>query len=226
MYRMEPIARIRTDFPEKFGIPRQAGLADALRGEIAFEPKYRDANALRGMEEYDRLWLIWAFSESILEEWSPTVKPPRLGGNTRVGVFATRSPFRPNPVGLSSVKLEGVELDTPEGPVLRVSGADMMDGTPIYDIKPYLPFADSHPDDTGGFADPVRAHALQVVFPPQLLAQVPEAAREALMEILSQDPRPSYQEDAARIYHMCLGAYEASFTVAGDTLTVIKIEKK
>jgi tRNA-Thr(GGU) m(6)t(6)A37 methyltransferase TsaA len=217
---MKIIARIRTDFPTKFGIPRQSGLVQKLRGTVVFEPEFRNPDALRGMDGYSHLWLIWEFSEAKRDTWSPTVRPPRLGGNTRMGVFATRSPFRPNPIGLSCVKLEGIEHDTPEGTVLHVSGADMMDGTPIYDIKPYLPFADSHPDAIGGFADPVRAHALQVVFPDELLQKIPEASREALMEILAQDPRPSYQHDPERVYGVPFAGYDVRFCVDGDVLTV------
>ncbi len=166
---MKIIARIHTDFPTKFGIPRQSGIVDALRASIVFEPEYRNPDALRGLDGFSHIWLIWQFSEGIRETWSPTVRPPRLGGNTRMGVFATRSPFRPNPIGLSSVRLEGIDLHTPDGPVLYVSGADLMDGTPIYDIKPYLPYADSHPEASEGFAHPVRDAALQVDIPPEWL---------------------------------------------------------
>ena len=217
---MKIIARIRTDFPTKFGVPRQSGLVQSLRGRIVFEPEYRNPDALRGIEGFSHIWLIWEFSEAKRDTWSPTVRPPRLGGNTRMGVFATRSPFRPNPVGLSSVRLDGVELDTPEGPVLYVSGADMMDGTPIYDIKPYLPYVDSHPEATGGFADPVRSYALQVDFPEELLKRIPEASREALLEILSQDPRPSYQNDPERSYGVPFAGWDVRFTVRDGTLAV------
>lgn len=220
---MKIIARIRTDFPTKFGIPRQSGLVKSLKARIVFEPEYRNPDALRGIEGYTYLWLIWEFSEAKRDTWSPTVRPPRLGGNTRMGVFATRSPFRPNPIGLSSVKLEKVEWDAADGPAIIVSGADLMDGTPIYDIKPYLPYVDSHPDAEGGFADPVRSYALQVNFPDELLQKFPEASREALLEILSQDPRPSYQNDPARVYGLPFAGYDVRFTVQDDTLTVQEI---
>lgn len=225
---MKIIARIRTDFPTKFGVPRQSGLVQSLRGRIVFEPEYRNPDALRGIEGFSYIWLIWEFSEAKRDTWSPTVRPPRLGGNTRMGVFATRSPFRPNAIGLSSVRLEAVELDTPEGPVLHVSGADMMDGTPIYDIKPYLPYVDSHPEATGGFADPVRSYALKVDFPEPLLQRVPEGSREALLEILAQDPRPSYQNDPERRYGVPFAGWDVRFTVREDTLTVhdvVRLEK-
>ena len=220
---MKIIARIRTDFPTKFGIPRQSGLVKSLKARIVFEPEYRNPDALRGIEGYTYLWLIWEFSEAKRDTWSPTVRPPRLGGNTRMGVFATRSPFRPNPVGLSSVKLEKVEWDAADGPAIIVSGADLMDGTPIYDIKPYLPYVDSHPDAEGGFADPVRSYALQVNFPDELLQKFPEASREALLEILSQDPRPSYQNDPTRVYGLPFAGYDVRFAVQDDTLTVQEI---
>lgn len=220
---MKIIARIRTDFPTKFGIPRQSGLVKSLKARIVFEPEYRNPDALRGIEGYTYLWLIWEFSEAKRDTWSPTVRPPRLGGNTRMGVFATRSPFRPNPIGLSSVKLEKVEWDAADGPAIIVSGADLMDGTPIYDIKPYLPYVDSHPDAEGGFADPVRSYALQVNFPDELLQKFPEASREALLEILSQDPRPSYQNDPARVYGLPFAGYDVRFIVQDDTLKVQEI---
>ena len=222
---MNIIARIRTDFPTKFGVPRQSNLVQSLRGLIVFEPEYRNADALRGIEGYSYIWLIWEFSEAKRDKWSPTVRPPRLGGNTRMGVFTTRSPFRPNPIGLSSVKLEGVDYDAPDGPVLLVSGADMMDGTPIYDIKPYLPYVDSHPDAVGGFADPVRAYSLRVEFPPELLEKVSEASREALLEILSQDPRPSYQNDPERRYGVPFAGWDVRFTVHDGVLTVVDVVK-
>ena len=181
---MEIIARVYTDFPEKFGIPRQSGLVDALEARVVFEPAYRSPEALRGLEGFSHIWLIWQFSQSVREKWSPTVRPPRLGGNVRMGVFATRSPFRPNPIGLSCVRLEGIDYGGKDGPVLRVRGADMLNGTPVYDIKPYLPFVDSHPEATGGFAGPAREHALRVEFPETLLQAVPERAREALVALL------------------------------------------
>ena len=225
MQTLDIVARIRTDFPEKFGIPRQSGLIDALKGRIVFAEKYRDASALRGIEGYSHLWLIWQFSESVTERFSPTVKPPRLGGNTRVGVFATRSPFRPNPLGLSCVKLERVELSTPEGPVLHVAGADLMDGTPIYDIKPYLPYADCHPDAVGGFAEDIDDRRLRVRFPEPLLALIPEEKRPALIEVLAQDPRPGYRrEDDRRRYGVCFAGFDVRFVVEEGALSVVEVE--
>ena len=220
---MHIIAHIRTDFPTKFGIPRQSGLADAP-ARIVFEPEYRNADALRGIEGFSHLWLLWHFSEAEREGWSPTVRPPKLGGNKRVGVFATRSPFRPNAIGLSSVRLDRAELHTPEGPVLHVLGADLMDGTPILDIKPYLPFTDSHPDAACGFAAQAQEHALEVDFPPALLSRVPEAEREALLGVLAQDPRPSYQSDPARAYGVAFAGRNVRFTVDGARLTVFDVE--
>lgn len=221
---MKIIARIHTDFKEKFGIPRQSGLAEA-RGRIVFEPDYRAPEALRGIEGYSYLWIIWEFSEAKREDFSPTVRPPRLGGNKRVGVFATRSPYRPNPIGLSSVRLEKIEHTKNEGTVLHVLGADMLDGTPIYDIKPYLPFTDSHPDATGGFADEVRDYAVKVEISEQLLAMVEEDKRAALVEILKGDPRPSYKEDGEYEYGMRFADYELKFTVSSGVLTVKNILK-
>ena len=220
---MEIIARVYTDFPEKFGIPRQSGLVDALEARVVFEPAYRSPEALRGLEGFSHIWLIWQFSQSVREKWSPTVRPPRLGGNVRMGVFATRAPFRPNPIGLSCVRLEGIDYGGKDGPVLRVRGADMLNGTPVYDIKPYLPFVDSHPEATGGFAGPVRKHALRVEFPEALLQAVPERAREALVALLSQDPRPSYQHDPERLYGLPFAGVNVRFTVDGDTLTVREV---
>ena len=217
---MKIIARIHNDFKEKFGIPRQSGFTDTLVSKIVFEPKYRVKEALRGIEGYSHLWLIWEFSEAKREEFSPTVRPPRLGGNKRMGVFATRSPYRPNPIGLSSVKLLSVEDSEEEGPVLFVSGADLLDGTPIYDVKPYLPFTDCHTDAVGGFADPVKEYSLNVVFCKELLSKIRENVRDALIEILKQDPRPSYQNDPEREYGMKFSDYEIFFKVSGDTLTV------
>ncbi len=222
---LEVIARIHTDFPTKFGVPRQSGLVDELKGRIAFEPPYRNPDALRGLEGFSHIWLIWQFSEVKRERWSATVRPPRLGGNARMGVFATRSPFRPNPVGLSCVRLERIELESPEGPVLHVAGADMMDGTPIYDIKPYLPFVDCHPEATGGFADPVRDRALQVEFPPELLNRLPEGVREALCAVLAQDPRPSYQNDPNRRYGVPFAGWDVRFTVEDGVLRVREVER-
>lgn len=217
---MKPIAHIHTDFPAKFGIPRQSGLVSSLSGVIVFTPEFRNPEALRGLEAYSHLWLIWQFSQAVCSGFSPTVRPPRLGGNRRMGVFATRSPFRPNPIGLSSVALEKIELQSPNGPLVYVLGADLMDNTPIYDIKPYLPFTDSHPDARAGFAEKTQAYALSVVFPEELLLKVPEAKRCALTEILRQDPRPSYQTDPHRIYGFCFAGLGIKFTVCGDVLTV------
>ena len=217
---MKPIAHIHTDFPAKFGIPRQSGLVSSLSGVIVFTPEFRNPEALRGLEAYSHLWLIWQFSQAVRSGFSPTVRPPRLGGNRRMGVFATRSPFRPNPIGLSSVALEKIELQSPNGPLLYVSGADLMDNTPIYDIKPYLPFTDSHPNARAGFAEKTQAHALSVVFPEELLLKVPETKRCALTEILRQDPRPSYQTDPHRVYGFCFAGLEIKFTVCGNVLTV------
>ena len=224
MQTLDIIAHIRTDFPAKFGIPRQSGLVDALAGEIVFTEKYRDASALRGIEGYSHLWLIWQFSESVTERFCPTVKPPRLGGNRRVGVFATRSPFRPNPLGLSCVKLTGVEWHTPTGPVLHVAGADLMDGTPIYDIKPYLPYADCHPEATGGFTDDIDYPRLTVDFPEAMLARIPEEKRAALYEVLAQDPRPGYRGEAdERRYGVQFAGFDVRFVVEGDALRVVEV---
>ena len=214
------IARIRTDFPQKFGIPRQSGLADALEARIIFERAYRNPDALRGIEQYSHLWLIWGFSQSAREGFTPMVRPPRLGGNTRVGVFATRSPFRPNALGLSCVRLERIEMNDILGPVLFVRGADLLDQTPIYDVKPYLPYVDSHPDARGGFAEETRDYALAVDFPPELLERIPASKHEALLQVLSQDPRPSYQDDPQRLYGMSFAGWEIKFTVEGVTLHV------
>ena len=222
---MKPIAYIHNDYTAKFGIPRQSGLVEQVESTIVFEPEYRNADALRGIEGYSHLWLVWIFSEAIRETWSPTVLPPRLGGKTRMGVFATRSPFRPNPIGLSSVKLLGVELHTKVGPVIHVAGADLMDGTPILDIKPYLPYTDSHPDAIGGFADPVRDYALEVVFPEEWMAQVPQRLREPVLGLLAQDPRPSYQNDPERVYGVAFGGYDFRFRVDNGVLTVCEVEK-
>lgn len=221
---MKIIARIYTDFREKFGIPRQSGLAKDTVGRIVFEPEYRVPEALRGIEEYSHLWLIWNFSEAEREGWSPTVRPPRLGGNKRMGVFATRSPFRPNAIGLSSVRLLSVE-DTAEGKVLVVAGADILDGTPIYDIKPYLAFTDSHPDAVCGFADEVRDYSLEVVIPEELKSGLSDEYIRALVSILSGDPRPQYKEDGDRIYGMIYGRYEVKFTVADGVLRVVEISR-
>ncbi len=212
-----PIAHIRTDFSEKFGIPRQSGLA-AVRGQIIFEKKYRSKEAVRGIEMYSHLWLLWEFSESVREKWSPTVRPPRLGGNERIGVFATRSPFRPNPIGLSCVKLDRVEMNESCGPVLHVTGADLMDNTPIYDIKPYLPYVDSHPEAEGGFAQECKNYRLEVTFSEQCREMFGQEELEVLEEILSQDPRPSYQNDPERVYGMAYAGREVKFRVVEGTL--------
>ena len=220
--RFNIIARIHSDFPTKFGIPRQSSLVQELKSRIVFEPEYRDENALRGIEQFTHLWLIWNFSES--KGWSPTVRPPRLGGNTRLGVFATRSPFRPNPIGLSSVRLEGVERDPKLGPVLLVSCADLMDGTPILDIKPYIPYADAHPEASDGFTAQTIQHHLEVDFPAELLERVPMDKRAALIGVLAQDPRPSYQDDPERIYGFPFAGLELRFRVEGKRLTVVDVQ--
>ena len=221
---MKIIARIHSEFKEKFGIPRQSGLVPQTRARIVFEPEYRVADALRGIEGYSHLWLIWSFSNAERETWSPTVRPPRLGGNMRMGVFATRSPFRPNPIGLSCVTLEGVELDAPDGPALIVGGADLLDGTPIYDIKPYLPYVDSHPDARGGFGSEKAGYALEVVIPQDILEKVAADKRDALVGILREDPRPSYQNDPERVYGVNYAGMNVKFTVAQGVLTVCGIE--
>jgi len=222
-HQMKVIARIHSDFKEKFGIPRQSGLVRETRATVVFEPEYRNSDALRGIEGYSHLWLIWSFSKSERDTWSPTVRPPRLGGNTRVGVFATRSPFRPNAVGLSCVTLEEVRLQSPEGPVLVVGGADLLDGTPIYDIKPYLPYVDSHPDARGGFGAEKADYALSVNFPPELEERIAMSKRAALRGLLSGDPRPSYQNDPERVYGVRYADYNVRFTVSDGVLTVVDI---
>ena len=220
--KIRPIARMRSDFPTKFGIPRQSGLVEELRSTIVFEPDYRNPDALRGIQGFSHLWLIWHFSEAVRQEWSPTVRPPRLGGNTRMGVFATRSPFRPNPIGLSCVKLLGLE-QTKEGTVLHVAGADLMDGTPILDIKPYIPYSDSFPEAAGGFTDTADDFLLEVDFPEALLKALPETKREAAIAVLSHDPRPSYQRKPGRVYGLSFADHDIGFTVEDDRLTVIKV---
>lgn len=222
---MKVIAHIYTEFPTKFGIPRQSGIIESLRGTIVFEPEYRNPDAIRGMEDFSHLWLIWEFSETKRDTWSPTVRPPRLGGNVRKGVFATRSPFRPNPIGLSSVKLERIETDPKLGPVLHVSGADLMDGTPIYDIKPYIVYTDSHPEAVSGFAEKPAEQLLKVDCPETLLHQVDEDYRENLVAVLAHDPRPQYQDDPDRVYGMAFGPYEVRFKVNDLNLTVVDIKK-
>ena len=221
---MKIIARIHNDFKEKFGIPRQSGLSGELTSRIVFVPEFRNPDALRGIEGYSHLWLIWEFSEAKRDSWSPTVRPPRLGGNKRVGVFATRSPFRPNPIGLSSVRLLSVEHTQSEGDVLIVGGADLLDGTPIYDIKPYIAYSDCHTDAVSGFADPVKEYALKVDFCKSLLSKVEVSKQKSLLLILEQDPRPSYQNDPEREYGMRFADYEIFFKVDGDTLTVTRVE--
>ena len=219
-----PIATIRTGFATKFGVPRQSGLVPELKGTIVFNPEYRNPNALRGLEGFSHIWLIWEFSEAVREDWSPTVRPPRLGGNTRMGVFATRSPFRPNPIGLSCVKLDSIEPSTPDGPVLHISGADLMDGTPIYDIKPYIPYTDCQPDATEGFTGSVEMHRLNVVIPTQMAAKIKPQTLDALRGILAEDPRPRYQDDPDREYGFDFEGYSVKFKVPDpDTLTVTGI---
>lgn len=222
---MQIIAHLHNDFPTKFGLPRQSGLAKGMLSTIVFTREYQNPDALRGLTGYSHLWLLWEFHQAKREKWSPTVRPPRLGGNTRMGIFATRSPFRPNPIGLSCVKLEEIRKTAGEGHVLLVSGADMMDGTPIYDIKPYLPYADCHPEATGGFAQEVMGKALQVNFPEELMQKIPEDGRETLLSILAQDPRPGYQQDPARVYGFAYGKMEIRFRVENDLLTVCQVEE-
>jgi len=224
-HNIKVIARLHSDFETKFGVPRQSGLVDELRATVVFEPEYRNADAVRGLEEFSHIWLVWQFSRAVREDWSPTVRPPRLGGNQRVGVFATRSPFRPNALGLSSVRLEKVEYTRDLGPVLYVAGADLMDGTPIYDIKPYIAYADSHADARGGFVDAVERRTLTVDCSDELLDLVPEEKKAALIGVLEQDPRPSYQEDASRVYGMAFAGLDVKFTVDGSVLTVREIGK-
>lgn len=216
------IARMESDFPDKFGIPRQSGLT-SLASRIVFEPEFRDPNALRGIEGWSHLWILWIFSEAVRPGWSPTVRPPRLGGNERVGVFATRSPFRPNNIGLSSVKLERVEHTENEGDVLIVSGADLMDGTPIIDIKPYVPYADAHPEASGGFAAEKFGKKLKVVFPEELLSRVEPEKREGLKDLLAEDPRPAVQDDPERVYGMRFSDVEIKFVVSDSVLTVVDV---
>jgi tRNA-Thr(GGU) m(6)t(6)A37 methyltransferase TsaA len=220
---MKVIAHIHTDFPTKFGIPRQSGIIPSLQGRIVFEPEYRNAEAVRGLEDFSYIWLLWEFSQAVRDTWSPTVRPPRLGGNVRKGVFATRSPFRPNPIGLSSVRLEHIEFDAKLGPVLYVTGADLMDGTPIFDIKPYIAYTDSHPDAVSGFASTPAEYLLEVDFAEELLQKVPESQRESLIEVLAHDPRPQYHADPERVYGMEFGGMEVKFKVNHDLLTVLEI---
>ena len=219
------IARMRSDFSTKFGIPRQSGLVEELRSTIVFEPEYRNPDALRDIEDFSHLWIIWQFSEAVRTEWSPTVRPPRLGGNARMGVFATRSPFRPNNLGLSCVRLIDVEHTLEYGTVLHVSGADLMDGTPIFDIKPYIPYADAHPDASGGFTDTAGDFILKVDFPASLLEKLPVSKREAAVAVLSHDPRPSYQRKPNRVYGLTFAGFDIRFTVTDDTLQVIEVNQ-
>ena len=221
---MRPVARIRSDFPEKFGIPRQSGVVESLEAKIVFEPEFRMEEALRGLEEFSHIWLIWGFSENEGRDWSPTVRPPRLGGNRRIGVFASRSPFRPNGLGLSCVRLLSLRKDPSLGTTLLVAGADMVDGTPIYDIKPYLPYADSIPDAAGGFA-PDAGRRLQVVCPPELLEAIPHEKRDALLSVLAHDPHPRYQNDPDRIYGMAFAGLQIRFRADDAVLTVVSVEK-
>ena len=220
---MKIIARIETDFPEKFGIPRQSGLVEELKGIIVFEPEYRKAEALKGLEGYNYIWLLWQFEGVERDSWSVTVRPPRLGGNKHMGVFATRSPFRPNPIGLSSVKLERIELTADKGPVLHVSGIDLRHNTPIYDIKPYLPYVDCHTDATGGFAHEVKDYELQVEFPQELLGKIPQEKQAAIVAVLKQDPRPSYHNDPARKYGVSFAGFDVRFVVDESVLTVVEV---
>ena len=223
---MRPIAHIHSDFSTKFGIPRQSGVVESLQAEIVFAPEFRSREAVRGLEAFSHIWLIWEFSENVRAGWSPTVRPPRLGGNVRMGVFATRSPFRPNPIGLSCVRLERIEFSDECGPVLHVAGADLMDGTPIFDIKPYIPYADCHPEATEGFTGQVEMQALTVEIPPELLSRFPVEKRDALIGVLAQDPRPRYQTDASRVYGLEFGGYEVKFSVNGQKMTVTDITEK
>lgn len=220
---MKIIAHIKTDFPTKFGLPRQSGLVEEIKGIIVFEEEYRVPEAFRGLEDFSHIWLLWQFSEAVRDNWSPTVRPPLLGGNTRMGVFATRSPFRPNPIGLSCVKLEKIDFNCSDGPVLFVSGCDLMDGTPIYDIKPYLPYADSIPDAAGGFTQTLADRTLEVEFDSLLLDRIPADKRETLIQVLSGDPRPSYQNDPERVYGFVFAGFEVKFTVSDRKLTVTEV---
>ena len=222
---MKIIGHIRTDFPSKFGIPRQSGLVPELKGIITFEPEFRNQEAFRGLEEFSHIWILWKFSRSEKEHWSATVKPPRLGGKKRMGVFATRSPYRPNDIGLSSVKLEKISFDEKTGPMLRVAGVDLLDGTPIYDIKPYIAYTDSHPEATEGFAGGVKEKGLRVEFPKKFLEMLPEEKREAAIGVLAQDPRPAYDTDATRLYGVEFAGFDVRFTVSGEVLKVKELVK-
>ena len=222
---IRPIAHMRSDFSSKFGIPRQSGLVDELESAIIFTPEYRNPDTLRGLEGFSHIWLIWQFSQNAGRDWSPTVRPPRLGGNTRMGVFSTRSPFRPNNLGLSCVRLLGVESTKEFGPVIHVAGADLMDGTPIFDIKPYIPYADSHPEALGGFTDSAKDYLLEVDFPQHLLDKLPPDKQQAAIGVLSHDPRPSYQREAGRIYGLNFAGFDLRFHVEDKTLIVLDVQK-
>ncbi|TAH74854.1 MAG: tRNA (N6-threonylcarbamoyladenosine(37)-N6)-methyltransferase TrmO [Anaerolineaceae bacterium] len=222
---LECIARIHTDFPEKFGLPRQSGLVDTLKAIIIFEPKFRNPDAFRGLDGFSHIWLIWGFHQINRVQWSPMVKPPRLGGNKRMGVFATRSPNRPNALGLSSVSLDKIEVHKEYGPIIHVSGIDLVDQTPIYDIKPYLAYTDSHPDASEGFIQDIREHELLVEFDEELLKQIPKKYHEALLGVLAQDPRPSYHNDPERIYGFYFAGYNIRFKVIDNLLSVYEITK-
>ena len=222
---MKIIGHIRTDFPSKFGIPRQSGLIDDLKGKIILEPEYRNPQVYKGIEEFSHIWLLWEFSEAKKEHWSATVKPPRLGGKKRMGVFATRAPFRPNNIGLSCVKLDRLEQDEKDGPVLWVAGVDLLDGTPIYDIKPYIPLTDCHPEASEGYTKETKIHELKVEFPEELLNQYPEEKRQAVLGILAQDPRPTYFQDPERVYGVPFAGFDVKFKVDGDTLVVCGLER-
>lgn len=225
MQEFQIIGKVHTDFPEKFGIPRQSGLVKTAKGTVIFEPEYRSEEALRGLEGYSHIWLLWEFSQAKREHWSATVRPPRLGGKKRMGVFATRSPFRPNPIGMSVVKLERIRTDEKLGPVLEVSGVDMLDGTPVYDIKPYLPYADSYPEAKDGFAGEVCDHALEVHFPDVLSEKLSKDLREIIVELLSQDPRTAFIDDESRVWGVTYAGWNVRFTVSGSVLTVCEVKK-
>lgn len=223
---IEPVAHICSDFPEKFGIPRQSGLVSRLKADIVFEEKYRNPDALRGLEDFSHIWIIWEFSANRLQErWQPVVRPPRLGGNHTMGVFATRSPYRPNPLGLSCVEICGIDLNDPRGPVIKVAGADLMDGTPIYDIKPYVRYADSRPHASCGYVDELKERELKVVLPPELADRLDDKTRiPALLEVLGLDPRPSYHNDPERVYGLSFAGWNVRFRVDGSTLYVVDVE--
>lgn len=225
MAQLKIIAKIKTDFPTKFGIPRQSGMIEELKGTIVFEPEYRNSEALRGLEEFSHLWLIWQFSESLREDWLPTVRPPRLGGNVRKGVFATRSPFRPSAIGISVLKIEAMEVLPDKGTVIHVAGIDMKNDTPIYDIKPYIPYTDCYPDAKGGFTDNVEKKSLDVEFPAGWLSMIDKEKRDALLKVLAHDPRPSYQDKAERIYGLSFAGYDVRFTVKDNILSVQEVVK-